>query len=222
MSLSGGPSRWFLGLVVALSWAMGVAAQNRQDQVKPQDKKPDPMSQAQVQEAQGLVRVADAVMTGQQAAADFPIQFQNDFLKAQGARVWVPMTLTIDPSKLSNPAGEPVVFYLRVAPRGMTTPPAAPPPAAANDKDKDKDKDKKKDKSKDKDKDKDKDAKQAAEPAPAASPYPFEDVSFTELKPAAAGQPLRMQRGFGVPPGSYDIYVVVRERNAPAGATPKT
>jgi hypothetical protein len=220
MSLSRrGLSRWLLGLVLALSSGMGAAAQNHQDQAKPQEKKPDPLSQAQMQEAQGLVRVADAVMTAQQAPADFPIQFQNDFLKAQGARVWVPMTLTIDPSKLSNPAGQPLAFYLRVAPRGMTAPPAAPAPAAN---DKDKDKDKKKDKAKDKDKDKDKDAKQGAEPAPAASPYPFEDLSFPEAKPAAAGQPVRIQRGFGVPPGNYDVYVVVRERNAPAGATPKT
>jgi hypothetical protein len=212
-------SKWLLGVLVALSLGIGVSARNRQDQAKPQDKKPDPQSQAQMQEVQGLVRLADAAMTGQQAPADFPIQFQNDFLKAQGGRVWVPMTLTIDPSKLSNPTGEPIAFYLRVAPRGMTTPPAAPP-SAANDKDKDKDKDKKK--GKDKDKDKDNDAKQAGGSAPAGNAYPFEDVSFPEVKPAAAGQPVRLLRGFGVPPGSYDVYLVLRERNAPAGATAKT
>jgi hypothetical protein len=222
--------RWFLGVVVALSFGMSVAARNQQDAGKPQDKKPEAagQNQAQAEEIQGLVRVADAAMTGQQASADFPIQFQNDFLKAQGSRVWVPMTLTIDPAKLSNPAGEPVALYLRVAPRGMTTPPAAPPPtAAANDKDKDKDKkkdkdkDKDKDKGKDKDKDKDKDpnAKPGADASPAASPYPFEDLSFLEVKPAAAGQPVRILRGFGVPAGAYDVYLVVRERN---GATPKT
>jgi hypothetical protein len=229
MSLSRrGLSRWVLGLVVTLSLGMPASAGRRQDQGKPADKKPDAApSPADAQEIQGLVRAADDAMTGQQAPADFPIEFQNDFLKAQGARVWVPMTLTIDPSKLSNPAGEPIAFYLRVAPRGMTTPPAAPTPGAANDKDKDKDKDKKKDKDKDKDKgkdkdkDKDKDAATAAS-SPTASPYPFEDLSFPEVKPAAAGQPIRMLRGFGVPAGSYDVYLVMRERNAPAGATPKT
>ena len=33
-----------------------------------------------------------------------PIQFQNDFLKAQAGRVWVPLTLTIDPAKVDRPA----------------------------------------------------------------------------------------------------------------------
>ena len=220
MSLSRhGLSKWLL-IPVALCFAVGVVANSPRNQGKPPDKKADTaQSQAQAQEAQGLVRIADAAMTGQQSPADFPIQFQNDFLKAQGGRVWVPMTLTIDPSKLSNPAGEPLALYLRVTPRGMTTPPAAPT-AAANDKDQDKKKDKGKDK--DKNKDKNKDAKQGGESAAAPSPYPFEDLTFLEVKPAAAGQPVRIQRGFGVPAGSYDIYLVLRERNASAGATPKT
>ena len=54
---------------------------------------------AQQQEIQNLVRVADAAMSGQPAPSDFPIQFQNDFLKAQGTRVWVPITLTLDPGE---------------------------------------------------------------------------------------------------------------------------
>ena len=56
-------------------------------------------AQVQSEEVQNLVRLADAAMTGQQAPSDFPIQFQNDFLKAQNARVWVPITLTLDPAK---------------------------------------------------------------------------------------------------------------------------
>src|SRR5262245_64950117 len=124
MSLSRrGLSGRVLGLVVTLSLGMPAFAGGRQDQSKPaSDKKPDAAapSPADAQEIQGLVRVADAAMTGQQAPADFPIEFQNDFLKAQGARVWVPMTLTIDPSKLSNPTGEPIGLYLGVGPRGMT------------------------------------------------------------------------------------------------------
>jgi hypothetical protein len=165
--------------------------------------KPDVAAQAQAQaqaeqqEIQSLVRIADAAMTGQQPPVDFPIQFQNDFLKAQGSRVWVPITLTLDPAKLSTTA---LALYLRVVPRGMTAPPA--PPAAA-----DTSKDKKDDKNK-------KDAKPAA---PAAPAYPFEDVSFMELK-AAPGQPLRILRGIGVPAGSYDLYVVLHERLA--GAAP--
>src|SRR3954468_5375098 len=128
-------------MLVALA---GVAARAERQDHKPDQKQPDAASQAQAQEVQSLVRVADAAMTGQQVPSDFPIQFQNDFLKAQGSRVWVPMTLTIDPAKVSSGA---LTLYLRVVPRGMT----APPPAPAVDPKKN-DKDKKKDKDKDKDK----------------------------------------------------------------------
>src|SRR4051794_9100809 len=187
-------------MLVALA---GVAARAERQDHKPDQKQPDTASQAQAQEVQSLVRVADAAMTGQQVPSDFPIQFQNDFLKAQGSRVWVPMTLTIDPAKVSTGA---LTLYLRVVPRGMTAPPPAAAPAAAADPKKN-------------DKDKDKQKKDVAKPAAPPSPYPFEDVSFLDLKPVP-GQPLRIVRGFGVPAGSYDVYLVVRERVA-AGGTPK-
>ena len=170
------------------------------------DQKPDPGGQAQAmaqqQEIQSLVRIADAAMSGQPAPADFPIQFQNDFLKAQGNRVWVPITLTLDPAKV---ASGPLTLYLRVVQRGTTAPPAPPAPTAP-------DKNAKDNKNK--------------PPAPAAGPsYPFEDVSFMEVKPAGAGQPIRIYRGVGVPAGSYDLYVVLHERaaaGAAAAAAPAT
>ena len=171
---------WFLRvmLTVVLPFTCGAIVFGQRP--APAAQKPDPAAQAQAQaeqqEIQNLVRVADAAMTGQQAPAEFPIQFQNDFLKAQGSRVWVPITLTLDPAKLSSSA---LTLYLRVVPRGMTAPPAAPA-------------------------------------------YPFEDVSFMDLK-AAPGQPLRILRGIGVPAGSYDLYVVLHERpaaGAPAGGAP--
>src|SRR5262249_21599464 len=79
-----------------------------------------------------------------------------------------------------------------------TTPPAPAPEPAKDSKDK-----KKNDK---------RDPKGAA--APAAPTYPYEDVALLELKPPAPGQPLRIQRGIGVPAGSYDLYVVMHERTA--------
>ena len=179
------------------------------------DQKPDPAAaaaaqariQAEAQEIQTLVRVADAAMSGQPAPADFPIQFQNDFLKAQGSRVWVPIILTLDPAK--TPGGA-FTLYLRVTPRGMAAPPAAPVPAAPDKNAKDKDKDKKKDQ------------KGPVVAAAAAAPnYPFEDASMLDLKPAGPGQPFRIQRGIGVPAGSYDVYIVLHERGA-AGAPGKT
>ena len=186
--------------------------------------KPDPkvesaaqaQAMAQQQEIQTLVRLADSAMSGQTAPADFPIQFQNDFLKAQGSRVWVPIILTLDPAKVASPA---LTLYLRVVPRGMTAPPVAPAPAAAaaNEKSGKDGKDNKDNK----DKKKDPKGPAIAAPAPAAAAYPYEDASVLDLKPIP-GQPLRIQRGIGVPAGSYDLYIVLHERATaatPAAAT---
>jgi hypothetical protein len=202
---------------VVLMGTLGLAWQKP----APKDPKADAAAQAQAiaqqQEAQALVRLADTAMSGQQAPAEFPIQFQNDFLRAQGSRVWVPITLTIDPAKLSSNA---LALYLRVVPRGTTAPPTpTPPPAADNNKDKNDNKDKN---SKDKDKDKKKANDKAAPPATtaAAAPnYPYEDLSMIDVKPVA-GQPVRILRGIGVPAGSYDLYIVLHERPAPGAAAP--
>lgn len=187
-------------LVAAMVWmtcAIAIAGQARP--APKGDQKPEPAAQGPAMpsqlELQNLVHIADAAMMGQSPPADFPIQFQNDFLKAQGTRVWVPITLTLDPAKT---AGGPMMLYLRVVPRGMTAP--APPPAP--DKAAKENKDNKK-----------KDPK--APPAPAPAPaYPYEDASLLDLKPAAPGQPLRILRGIGVPAGSYDMYIVLQERAA--------
>jgi hypothetical protein len=194
--------------VAAAGVIFAVCGMLAQAQQRPaSNQKPDAAAQAQAmaqqQEVQNLVRLADTAMSGQQAPAEFPIQFQNDFLRAQGSRVWVPITLTIDPTKLSSTS---LGIYLRVVPRGMTAPPApAAAPPADNAKDaKKNDKDKKNDKA-------------AAPPAPAPS-YPYEDVSFLDVKPQP-GQPVRILRGIGVPAGSYDLYIVLHERAA-AGTTP--
>ena len=165
------------------------------------EQKPDAAAvaqqQAQNQEVETVYRAADGAMSaGQAASGDIPVSVQTDFLKALNGRVWVPLTLTFDSSRTQ---GGPVTLYLRVTPRGMTAPPAPPAPEPANGKDA-----KKK-------ADKGKDAKTA--PPPQGPTYPYEDVAFTELK-LSPGQPLRIQRGIGVPPGSYDLYVVVHERAA--------
>lgn len=193
--------------VLVLALGCGTLARAQKPPAKA-DQKPDPAGQAKAQaeqqEIQTLVRVADAAMSGQPAPTDFPIQFQNDFLKAQGSRVWVPIILTLDPAK--TPSGA-LTLYLRVTPRGMTAPPA-PPAATAPAPDKN---------AKDS-KDKKKDPKAPAAAPPAAPNYPYEDVSFLDLKPAAPGQPLRILRGVGIPAGSYDLYIVLHERPAAAAA----
>jgi hypothetical protein len=157
--------------------------------------------QAQNQEIETVIHAADAAMAAPPATSDIPVQVSTDYLKALAGRVWVPLTMTIDAAKVQP---GPLTLYLRVAPKGTTTPPPPPPaPEPANPKDK-----KKTDKN-----DKTKDVKAAA---PAAPSYPYEDVAFMDLKPAAPGQPFRILRGVGVPPGAYDLYVVVHERT-PSG-----
>jgi hypothetical protein len=170
---------------------------------KKDDKK---LQEAQQKEIQALVKQVDAMAAGQPGPSDFPIQFQNDFLKALEGRTYVPFTLTIDPAKLPP---QPVAMYLRAVPRGETAAaaPAPPPPA---------DKDRKKD---DKDKD-DKDKKDDK-----ASQYPFEDVHFVDLKAPEQGQPIRLSRALSVPGGEYDVYVAIKERTPADGkstAPPKT
>lgn len=56
----------------------------------------------------------------------------------------------------------------------------------------------------------------AGDKAPA---YPFEDVYFTELRSGGAGQPVRLTRAFAVAPGTYDVYVALRERPSSGTAT---
>ena len=200
------PREWNAGRLFCVA-GLTVACSSFALAQKP-DKKADPkadaaqaQNSAQVQEAQSMVRLVDAAMAGQPPASELPMQFQNDFLKAQGSRVWIPITLTVEPGKVSGP----VTLYLRVAPRGMTTPPPAATPAAPDKSDKN-----------EKAKKKDKNAPPAAPPAPVSN-YPFEDV-VTDIKPPPAGQPLRIVHGIGVPPGSYDLYIVLHEPAA-AGAT---
>jgi hypothetical protein len=123
------------------------------------------------------------------APGDIPVSLKNDFLKGQNNLIYTPFTVTVEPGKLGASS---VVAYLRVATKGTTAPPAAKPADP-------------------KDRDKKKNAKDAKRDE---SPYPFEDVYFTDLR-GAAGQPLRMSRAFAAPAGEYDLYVGLRERPAP-------
>jgi hypothetical protein len=187
-----------VGLAAALSVMCGTLILA---QAQKKDQKPDAgatsQQQAQNQEITTVIQAADAAMTAPPASSDIPIQIGNDFLKAQAGRVWVPLTLTIDSTKVQPGS---LTLYVRVTPKGMTAPaPPAAEPANAKDAKKKNDKDKKQD-------------PKAA--APANPSYPYEDVAFMELKPAAAGQPFRILRGIGVPSGAYDLYVVVHERAA--------
>jgi hypothetical protein len=117
------------------------------------------------------------------ATAAGKMTLRTDFLKAESNQAYVPFVLSIDPSLLPSTAA---VLYLRVAPKGTTAPLV---PAAGKETDKDA-------------------AKKPAE----KSPYPFEDAFFVDAKAAGAQQPLTITRAFGVPAGSYDVYLAIRPR----------
>ena len=74
----------------------------------------------------------------------------------------------------------PTGVYVRAVKKG-SPPPAAPPPPAKKDKN-----------------------------APVLSQYPFDQIVFVNPEAAVAGQPQRIRRALAVPPGDYDIYLVVR------------
>jgi hypothetical protein len=143
-----------------------------------EDRKPDKPEQAQRQEFLALVRLADSAIAGGAAPADFALGWQNDFLKAQGSKTYVPFTLTVDAAKIAAPS---VLLYVRAVSRGAAV------KAAGKEV---------------------KDAKDAA--------YAVDEAYVVDLKTPPAGQALRISRAFGVPPGEYDVYIVLRER--PAGS----
>ena len=103
-----------------------VAQQNNQ-QRKDQEKR----SQQEQQDIQAMVRLVDAVMMGQQPApTDIGITWENNhFVKGVDGSTYIPFNLTIDRSKLANPAA---AMYVRVVSK---TPPAAPAAASKDAKD---------------------------------------------------------------------------------------
>jgi hypothetical protein len=97
------------GVVVVLLWSVGLAAQN--------DKKRD---DAQKKEIQNVIKVVDDVSNGQTASNDFGIAWVNeDVLKAQGNKQYVPFTVSFDPTKVS---GSNVALYWRVVTKGGAAP----------------------------------------------------------------------------------------------------
>lgn len=154
-----------------------VAAQKKDDKKQ---------QEAQQRDVQALVKAVETAVTGQPPPSDFPIQFQNDFLKAQDGMTYVPFTLTIDSAKLPP---QPVAMYIRAMSRGGSAAAATAPPAEKDRKQDDKKKDQK-------------------EP----SPFPFEGLHVIDVKAPPAGQPIRLSRALSVPGGEYDLYIAIKER----------
>lgn len=73
----------------------------------------DKLDQAQREEVQKLLALADAAMTGEEAPEAFDVAWHNDFLKAQDQRTYVPFILTLP----AEAATRPLAIYLRVVER---------------------------------------------------------------------------------------------------------
>jgi hypothetical protein len=84
----------------------------------------DRIAQSQQLEGEAILALADAAMAGKPVPADFRVEWQNDFLKAQRG-TFVPFTLTVDLSRISRPAA---LVYVRAVRQD-----AAAAPDAAGD-----------------------------------------------------------------------------------------
>ena len=176
-------------LIVWLAAATVGQAQQGQD--------PAPVGQTQRLEGEAILALADAAREGEPVPADFQLQWQNEFLKAQRG-TFIPFTLTIDASRLSRPV---VLVYVRAVRRERAP---APPrrergripgrPTVSRER---------------------------REPPP-PDEFPVDAIFPAELQ-LEPGQRARVSRGFSLAAGTYDVFVVVRERVDPAGvqAAPK-
>jgi hypothetical protein len=134
------------------------------------------------QQYAALATVVDGMMAGQPAPADVTIEWTQEFaLKAQDNKSYVPFTVGIDPPEGIS---DELVMYLRVAPRGATTPEGD-------------------------DKTGPNDTKDRREAAPVV--YPFENLYTLKIKGSSRGQQV-VSRAFDAVGGEYDVYVVVAER----------
>ena len=62
------------------------------------------VEQAQREEGEAILALADAALSGKALPSDFSLQWQNDFVKAQRG-TFVPFTLTVDASQLTTANG---------------------------------------------------------------------------------------------------------------------
>ena len=144
--------------------------------------------EADPSEVRALLTLADQAAAGE-IPSGIPVTWQGQhFIKSHGDKTYVPFTIAVE--GFSGPAA--LSVYLRVTKRGEGAP--APAPSADPQ---------------------EKDGK-AGEQAPARPEYPFEDVFEAALPAATAGSPPVVRRAFAVPPGEYDVYVLVKEKGAAA------
>jgi hypothetical protein len=173
--------RRVIALSVVLTFAVSalpVLAQRNNNQRQPQ------RSKLEVQDIETLVRLVDAVGTGQQPApTDIPIVWEsNHFVKGQGGITYLPYTLLVDRTKVASPG---VAMYVRVVDKNQ---PAAPPAPAANEANKGKN-------------DKNEQA------APVRPSYAWDNIQFIEIPSEG-----KLSRAVALKAGQYVAYIVIKEK----------
>src|SRR6478672_10839506 len=109
---SGRPAAAVAFLLVCTVAGVGASSQQTRFDRRSQDRLED----AQREEGEALLNLADAAMSGR-TASDFAIRWSNDFFKAQTG-TFVPFTITIDRSSVTATNG---LLYVRAARRDGTT-----------------------------------------------------------------------------------------------------
>lgn len=183
--------------------------------------RPRMLSNVERMEVGELKKLVDAVAAGQLPGGDAWLKWQNHFLRAPDGKTYVPFAVTIEDA----PGGfESVAMYVRVSPRrgpasgGTKTTGDFESAAAAVSAP-------------------ERQFSRGAPPAGEASAvvaameqslrpvhsHTFEDVHFVSFGRMPASQPRVVRRALAVPPGSYDVFVSVRERDTAVkrGAVPK-
>lgn len=138
------------------------------------------------QEGDAIVALADAAMGGQHVPSDLAIHWRSDYLKAQQG-TFVPFVVTIDAPALTTPS---VLLYVRLVARSASAVGDRPGPIRPR-----------------------RGARTSGNSRSDAA-YAVEEVYPIDMG-GAAGQPVRVTRGFSARAGEYDLVVVVRERIDP-------
>ncbi len=162
------------------------------DRAAGNDRNDRQVEQTQREEGEAILALADAAMAavpgvaGKVGPSDFALRWQNDFVKAQRG-TFVPFTLTVDATQFTRRAA---LVYVRAVRR-----PAPPPDERRQDR--------------------------SRQPQNVDAAYPVDAIFPVDLAPAGAvglreAAASRISRGFSLPPGEYDVIVVMRERVDPA------
>ena len=177
---------------VAVFLSGTLAAQNRNDNQNQQQKQPPKLSNAQKAELTAITQLIDGVVKGQPAPNDLALTWARQDLLK--AQGGKQYVPFMVTMDPAAIAGKTLTVYWRVVSQAAAAAPAAPP-ADQNTRDKN-------------------------QPAPRVD-FAYEDMN-TFAVPANAKGTERISRSFAVGPGTYDVYMLVKEqtpekpqRNAP-------